>query len=90
MRWADIAIFFLDSGLGEVCAGNAWNLPLEGTGVAGTGWSVQPKGPVHCHWSILVSCMRVHMHGETRTSHTPSAPPPPGSDRFVLLLFRLW
>ena len=33
MRWADLAIFFLDSGLGEVCTGDAWNLPSEGTGV---------------------------------------------------------
>ena len=33
MRWADLAIFFVDSGLGEFCTGDAWNLPSEGTGV---------------------------------------------------------
>ena len=35
MRWADLAIFFLALGLGEVCTGDAWNLPSEGTGVEG-------------------------------------------------------
>ena len=34
-RWASLSIFFLDLGLGEVCAGNAWNLLSEGTGVVG-------------------------------------------------------
>ena len=33
MRWACLAIFFLALGLGEVCTGDAWNLPSEGTGV---------------------------------------------------------
>ena len=33
VRWASLAIFFLDLGLGEVCSGDAWNLPSEGTGV---------------------------------------------------------
>ena len=52
-RWACLAIFFLDSGLGEVCTGYTWNLPSEGTGVGFfSGWSVQPKGPVHWHWPI--------------------------------------
>ena len=32
-RWASLAIFSLGLGLGEVCAGKAWNLPLEVTGV---------------------------------------------------------
>ena len=35
MRWACLAIFFLDLGLGEVCTGDAWNLPRDGTGVGG-------------------------------------------------------
>ena len=35
VRWASLAIFFLALGLGEVCTGDAWNLPLEGTGVVG-------------------------------------------------------
>ena len=34
LRWARLAIFFLDLELGEVFAlGDAWNLPSEGTGV---------------------------------------------------------
>ena len=33
VRWACLAIFFLDLGLGEVCTGQAWNLPSEGIGV---------------------------------------------------------
>ena len=35
VRWASLAIFFLALGLGEVCTGDAWNLPSEGTGVGG-------------------------------------------------------
>ena len=35
VRWACLAIFFLALGLGEVCTGDAWNLPSEGTGVVG-------------------------------------------------------
>ena len=33
MRWAYLAIFFLDSGLGDdfFALGDAWNLPSEGT-----------------------------------------------------------
>ena len=30
VRWACLAIFFLALGLGEVCTGDAWNLPSEG------------------------------------------------------------
>ena len=48
--------FFLGLGLGEVCGGNAWNLPSEGTGVGGSGWSVRPKRSVHRHLPILISC----------------------------------
>ena len=33
VRWAYLAIFFLALGLGEVCTGEEWNLPSEGTGV---------------------------------------------------------
>ena len=28
--WASLAIFFLALGLGEICTGDAWNLPSEG------------------------------------------------------------
>ena len=53
VRWACLAIFFLDLGLGEVCTEDAWNLPSEGTGAGGfAGWSVQPKGQVHWHKPI--------------------------------------
>ena len=30
MRWASLAIFFLDLGLGDFAIGDAWNLPSEG------------------------------------------------------------
>ena len=54
VRWVCLAIFFLALRLGEVCTGDAWNLPSEGTGVgAFSGWSVQPKGLAHWCWSIL-------------------------------------
>ena len=50
VRWACLAIFFLDLGLGEVCTGDAWNLLSDATGVGFfSGWSVQPKGSVHWH-----------------------------------------
>ena len=33
--------------------GDAWNLPSEGIGVGVcAAWTVQPKGPVHFHWSV--------------------------------------
>ena len=35
--------------------GDAWNLPSEGTGVGGSGWSVQPKGPAQWCWPIFNS-----------------------------------
>ena len=59
VRWTSLAILFLDLGLGEVCTGDAWNLPSEATGVgllpAGQssrrGWRTG-AGP------ILISCTR--------------------------------
>ena len=33
VRWASLAIFFLDLGLGEVCSGDAWNLLSKATGI---------------------------------------------------------
>ena len=57
-------------GLDEVCTGEAWNLPSEGTGLGDSGWSVQPKGPVHWHWSLLTSrCMRVRVWTDIRVLH---------------------
>ena len=53
VSWACLAIFFLALGLGEVCSGDAWNQPSEGTGVGGSGWSVQLKGLTHWRRSIL-------------------------------------
>ena len=63
VRSACLAIFFLELGLGEFFApGDAWNLLSRGYRHRGIlGWTVQPKGSVHWHWSILVSC----------TVHTP-------------------
>ena len=66
VRWASLAIFFLALGLGEVCTGDAWNVLLE---ARGSGWSAQPKGPVHRHWSILFSCMRVRVWTNMRVLH---------------------
>ena len=48
-----VAIFFLTLGLGEVCTGDARNLPSEVTGVGDSGWSVQPKGLVRCHQPVF-------------------------------------
>ena len=45
------------------CAGKAWNLRPEGTGLGGSGLSVQPKGLVRWHQSVLISCMRNGVHG---------------------------
>ena len=42
-RWACLAIFFLALGLGDFALGNAWNLLSEGSGVGGSGWTVQLK-----------------------------------------------
>ena len=77
VRWACLAIFFLD--LGWV----RFALEMPGTcsrtqqawGVSG--WTVQPKGPVHWHWhwSVLIGCI-VRAHGQTFGRYTPSAPPP--------------
>ena len=66
-------------GDGKDCAplppkeGEAWDCRWREQ-AGGAGWSVQPKGPVHCHWSILISCKVVD--GQTRASYIPSAPPP--------------
>ena len=52
VRWACLAIFFLDLGLGEVCSGDDWNLPSEATDMGGF-WLVSPAegtgalAPVH-------------------------------------------
>ena len=59
-RWASLALFFLDSGLGEVCTGYTWNLPSEGTGVGFSGRSVQ----------LSLACMVRH------TWSAPPPPPP--------------
>ena len=67
VRWACLAIFFLNLGLGDFALGDAWNLPPEGTGVGFfSGWSVQPKGPVHWHWSALIRRMHARISPETR------------------------
>ena len=71
--------FFLILGLGEVLRQECLEAASGGTGLMGSGWSVQPKGLVHSHQSVLISCMRVGVHGQTRTSYTMSAPSPPSS-----------
>ena len=74
VRWACLAIFFLDLGLGEVCTGDAWNLPSEGTGLGGFGLVSEAED---WHWSVLISCMFVGVLGQTRTPFVLSAPQPP-------------
>ena len=62
MRWASLAIFFLDSGLGEVCFGDAWNLPYQCIGT----------GPF---LTRMHACALLDRH--LRTTQFPP-PPPPG------------
>ena len=88
VRWASLAIFFLDLGLGEVCSGDAWNLPSEGTGVgvfpAGQssrrGWcaGTSPFNSLHaCARMDRHSCVtpRPHNHHNYHTSCLPVAFP---------------
>ena len=35
-----------------------------------SGWSVQPKGPVHWHWSILIRCMHALTRSDTSSLFT--------------------
>ena len=49
---ARLAPFFLALGLGA-------------SGVVGSGWSVQPRGPVHWHWSVFNECARAHRWTDT-------------------------
>ena len=48
VRWTCLAIFSLALGFDEVCTGEAWNLPSEGTGLGF--WLVSP---VHWRWPIF-------------------------------------
>ena len=72
VRPASLATFFLDLELGEGFAlRDAWNLSSEGKGVGlFSGWSVQPKGPVQWHWSILIHCMRVRVWTDMHALHS--------------------
>ena len=62
VRWACLAIFFLDLGLGEVLL---WEQAL-----GYSGWSVQPKGPVHWHWFIFIRCICVRVWTDMRALHS--------------------
>ena len=73
VRWADLAIFFLALGLGDVCTGDAWNLPSKGTGAGGF---PAGQGLVRWCWPVLIRCI-VRAHGQTSAGYTLSAPPPP-------------
>ena len=77
VRWASLAIFFLDLGLGEVLLWErlepafGWNRRRFFSG-----WSVQPKGPVRWALAHLING-RVRLNGQTILRYTTSAPPPP-------------
>ena len=60
--------FFFALELVDLAAGYAWNLLPLATGIGGTGWSVQPKAPVHWHRSMFKCMLRAH--GQTRARWT--------------------
>ena len=80
-------------GWDSVCTGETWNLTWEGiTRRAFFGWSVQPKGAVHWHWSVVISvheCLRISRDtlavDLVRTTTTTTTT---GSNRFVSPLLR--
>ena len=65
-------------GWGEFCTWGRLEPALGGNRLRGfSGWTVQPKGPAHWRRSVLIRCITVGVHGQTRTSYIPSAPQPP-------------
>ena len=74
-RWASLATFFLALGLDDVCTGDVWNLPSEGTGV-GSFPAGQSSRRNQCTGTgpFLIRCNVVGAHGQTRASYIPSAP----------------
>ena len=82
VRWASLAIFLLALGLNEVCTGDAWNLPSEGTGVVFfSGWSVQQKGLVQWRQPAFHSAACMRAYRQRHAQCTRSAPPPPPRPR---------
>ena len=80
VRWECLAIFFLDLGLGEVCAGDAWNLPSEGTGVGFFRLVSPAEGTTGTGPFLFIAyrvrawnaCIAARTHA--RTSHTHTLP----------------
>ena len=89
VRWACLAIFFLALGLGEICTGDAWNLPSEGTGVGffSAGQSSRRDQCTGTGSFHLAACVCVY--GQTCTYNTPSAPPPPKPFLSSVAVFRV-
>ena len=77
VRWACLAIFFLALGLGEVCTGDAWNLPFGGNRRSGVFPAGQSSRRDQRTGTGPFRCTRVSLHEQTRSPRTPSAPPPP-------------
>ena len=89
MWWACLAIFFLALGLGDCLLWGHLEPAFGGNRRGGPpAGSVQPKGLVHWHWPIFISCTQLaRMISHTRSAHDrsttttsssyPSFPPPP-------------
>ena len=84
MRWASLAIFFLDLGLGEVLLWGRLEPAFGGNRLnVFSGWTVQPKGSVHWHWSDLIRCIHAFIsiahliHCTRALEWTDTSPPPP-------------
>ena len=74
VRWACLAIFFLDLGLGDFCTGYAWNLPPEGVPAGQSSRRDQCTGT----GPFFIGCMPpASAYEPTHVLSTPSAPPPP-------------
>ena len=71
---ACLAIFFIALRLGEVCTGDAWNLPSEGTGV-GFFRLLSPAEETCAlalvHFNSLHPCARMDRHTRTPPTHNP-------------------
>ena len=76
VRWACLAIFFLDLELGEVFAlWDAWNLPSEGSGVAGSQLDSPAEGNQCTGTDPFFNYCTVRT--TTTTTTPPSLPSPP-------------
>ena len=80
MRWACLAIFFLDLELGETCTWGRLEPAFGGNRRKGSGWSVQPRGLAHWCWPFLKNnacCVHVWIDMRVQPTSAPPPPPPP-------------